>query len=134
MSKRWSIGLFATVFLLMFVFFQFDSDSRRKMRYLEQKQIELELQLQTMARSLANQSTASTVSELRQTQDFLIKEFRNHRSKVTQLLELLISKDEGCERELEAYKSENGFRAREELVEPIEDETANAVPSIGIEK
>lgn len=114
MSKRWSVVLFSTVFLLLFVFFQFESESRKRLKQMESRLMEVRLQVQTLRRTMANQSTATNVAEIQKTQDFIIKEFRAHRKSVVELLEVLVAKDERLERELEAYLRRDGFRVRAE--------------------
>lgn len=114
MSKRWSVVLFSTVFLLLFLFFQFESESRKRLKHMESRLMEMRLQVQTLRRTIANQSTATNVAEIQKTQDFIIKEFRAHRKSVVELLEVLVAKDERFERELEAYLRRDGFRVRAE--------------------
>lgn len=106
MSKKVTWTLFIILFATSFTLFQFESDSRRQRALLESKIRELELQLRTYIQQTENDTTRKDLTQVNVTQQHLADRFIEDKKKVTELLEILIAKDEKFARELQQVKQE----------------------------
>lgn len=86
--------------------FQFESDSRRKNRLLTSRIEQLELKISAYIRSEEAKGTKNSLDKINVTQHNLFADFLRNRKGVTGLLELLVTKDEKLESEINSLKTE----------------------------
>ena len=114
MSKTLSWILFTALFLSMFGLFQFEAESRRQRRALEARVEQLRLKISTFIDTTEQSGDKTALSSVTASHEKLEGQMNRDKKNVTELLELIVNKNEKLSRELEQLKEEVG-KLREQL-------------------
>ena len=108
MSKKLGWCLFSILFFGLFALAQFEAESRRQRMTLEGRIEQLELKLASFIQEIEDNDPKRELSNVNVSQQQLEDKVQKDTKTVTELLELLVAKDEKFTRELNQLKEQLG--------------------------